>query len=143
MGNVLPAPSLIGPPENTYNSGIPDHVQNTLGSNQSELNTAEGNKPEEWKPTVSTTVKPLLRGAKEYIDAPPPFGSVIGGLSGVEGSEPAQRTSCLHSEVGVERAMETLPGRKGSDAGGEEVAPVNDPPIPVPSISQGEKPNSM
>jgi len=141
VSNVIPASSLISPLENVDNSAHPDQVQDSLASNQSELNTAYGNRSEQWKSTASATAKPLYCGAKESTDALPPLGSVIGVLSGVEGSEPAQRNSHLHSEVRVEGTTETGPTREGSDVGGKEAVPADDPPTSIPSIVQGGRPD--
>ena len=143
MSGVLSAPSLIAPPDNTDNTAIPDLVQDTLSSNQSGLNTAEGSKSEQRESTASGTAKPLCSGEEESVNAIPPLRSVIGVLSGVEGSELARRSSRLCSEVGVEGATETGPRQEGSDIGGGEATPVNDPPISVPSILQGRKPDGM
>ena len=143
MSGVISAPSLTAPPDNTDNAAITDQVQDTLSSNQSELNTTEGNKSGQRKSTAPTMAKPLRSGAKESTDALPSLGSVTGVLPGVEGSELAQRSSHLRSEVGVEGATETGPRQGGSDVGGKEADPVDDPPISVPSILQDRKPDGM
>ena len=101
-----------GTPDNVNNSAILDQLQGTAAA------------------------KPLCHGVKESPDPLPPPGSVIGGPSGVEGSEPAQRSSHLYPEVGVEGATEIGPGREGIDVGGTEDSPVNDLKL------QGRKPNS-
>jgi len=140
---VIPASSLIGPLENVDNSAIPDQVQDTLASIQSELNTAEGNRSEQLRSTASATVKPLYRGANESADSLPPLGSVIGVLSGAEGSEPAQSNSHTHSEDDIEDTTKTGPGRGGSDVGGKDATPTDDPLTSIPPISQDGKPDSM
>ena len=143
MSGVISAPSLITPPDNTDNTGVPDQVQDTLSSNQGELNTAEGDKSEQRKSTAPTMAKPLCTGANEPADALTPLGSVTGVLSGVRGSELAQRSLHLSSEVDIEDATEAGPCQEGSGVGGEGAAPANDPPISVPSILQDRKPDGM
>ena len=143
MSGVISAPSLTAPPDNTDNAAVPDQVRDTLSSNQGEQNTTEGNKSEQRESTTSIMTKPPCSGAKESVDAVPPLGSVVGVLSGVEGGGLAQRSSHLRSEVGVEGAMETGSRQEGSDVGGKEADPVNDPPISVPSILQDRKPDGM
>ena len=143
MSSIISAPSLTGPPDNVDNSAMPDQVQDTLSSDKNKPNTAEGNESEQRTSTVSATAKPLGCGAKESADVLHPLGSVIGDLSDVEGGEPSQINSYLHSEVGVENAVEAGLGREESDVGGKEATPVDGPPTPTPSILQGGKPNGM
>ena len=143
MSGVISASSLITPPDNTENTAISDQVQDALSSYQSELNAAEGSNSERWKSTLSVTVKPLCSGEKESTDALPPPESVTGVLYGVDGNEPSQRNSHLRSDVGVQGPTETGPCQEGSDVGGREPAPANNPPASIPSISQDGKPDSM
>ena len=128
----------MGTPDDVGNSAILDQVQGALGSNQSKLNTGEGSGSERWKPPASATTRPPSHGVKESADSLPPLVSVIGGPSGVEGSEPAQSPH-LHPGVSVEGVTESVPGGEGCDVGGKEAAPIDDP---LTSISQGGKPNS-
>ena len=142
MSNVISAPSLIGPLDNIDNTANPVHVQDTPSSNQSELNAAEWNKSKQGEFTALAAVKPVCCGAGS-TDALPPLKSDIGGLPGVEGSEPGQRNSHLHSDISVEGMMGTEPGREGSDVGGKEAIMVGDPPATSPLISRDGKPDGM
>ena len=133
----------MDPPDNADDTAVPDQVRDTLSSNQSKSNTVEGKKSKQWGSTASATAKPLSHGAKESADGLTPLRSVIEGISGVEGSEPSQRNSDSHSEVGVEGAVETGPSLEGSNINEKEGGPVDDSPTSTPSISQSGKPNSM
>ncbi|KAF9646201.1 hypothetical protein BDM02DRAFT_3189069 [Thelephora ganbajun] len=60
-------------------SAVPDQVQETLHSNQSEQNAVDENKPT-WKSTAYSTAKLLLLGVRESADTFGPLKSVAGGL---------------------------------------------------------------
>ena len=66
-----------------------------------------------------------------------------GGETDVEGSEASQRGSYLRPEIDVEGAVESGPGREGSNFDRRGAAPVDDPPKSTPSISPSAIPDSM
>ena len=80
MNNIIPLLPLMSPLDNTGNSAISFKIQDVLSSNQSKLNTRDGNKFKEWMSTASATAKLFLRGVNESADVFPPLKSVVGGL---------------------------------------------------------------
>ena len=80
MNNLIPLLPLIGHPDNIDDSTTDIKIQNAHISGQSEPNSMDRKKFEQWKSVASATAKLFLRGAKESADTFPPLKSVVGGL---------------------------------------------------------------